>query len=200
MPYSQFTLHQAVETFDLTVVEGTNLFTDIIPVEPSPLLRDTLADNVPWAAAVSNGKARSEALINPILLEVRRLYDRQISVFSGEEFVVDPDANLTGHCDFLISKSSEQLFIKAPVVVIVEARQEDTKLGLGQCVAEMVAAQQFNRKSQPSVTTVYGSVSSGTAWKFLKIEGQTVTIDLNDYSMPPVDVILGVLSRMVKEG
>lgn len=100
----------------------------------------------------------------------------------------------------MISKSPEQLFIQAPAVVVVEAKKEDTKSGLGQCVAEMVAAQRFNAAAEQRIPTIYGSVSSGTAWKFLKLTDRTVTIDLKDYPMPPVEIILGILVWMVKEG
>lgn len=43
-----------------------------------------------------------------MLLEVKRQLKGQISVFSGEEFNVDPEAELTGYCDFLLSRSPEQ--------------------------------------------------------------------------------------------
>lgn len=200
MPYNKFTLRRAVEDFSLKLVEVPRFLPAIEAIAPSPLLQETLEQNLPWAVAVGSEKARSEAIINPILLEVRRLLKLQISVFSGEDFTVDPEADLNGRCDFLISKSPEQLFIKAPAVVIVEAKKDDIKPGLGQCVAEMVAAQRFNEMNQEAIATIYGSVSSGTVWRFLKLEGQTVTIDLTDYPLPPVDVILGILVWMVKDG
>jgi hypothetical protein len=198
MPYSKFTLSRAVDDFHLTIVEGPRFFPDISPVTPTPLLQEILKETLPWAIAVSSEKARSEGIINPVLLEVKRQFQGQISVFSGEEFNVDPDADLIGYCDFLISRSPEQLFIKAPAIVIVEARKEDLKPALGQCLAEMVAAQRFNQQKQAPIPVIYGIVSSGTAWRFLKLEAQTVSIDLTDYPLPPVDQILGFLVWMVK--
>lgn len=200
MAYNKFTLKRAVQTFGLKIVEGARFVPETKNIAPSSLLQELLYENLPWAEAVGSEKARSEAIINPILLEVRRICHRQISVFSGEDFTVDPAAELTGRCDFLISKSPEQLFIQAPAIVIVEAKKEDTKSGLGQCVAEMVAAQRFNAEAQQPIIAIYGSVSSGTAWKFLKLEEQVVTIDLKDYPMPPVETILGILVWMVQEG
>ena len=35
---------------------------------------------------------------------------------------------------------------EAPVVVVVEAKNENMKQGIIQCIAEMVAAQQFNQQ------------------------------------------------------
>lgn len=63
MPYSKFTLSQAVEDFGLIVKEESNLFAAIAPVLSTPLLREILVENVPWAVAVGSGKARSEGII-----------------------------------------------------------------------------------------------------------------------------------------
>jgi hypothetical protein len=143
-------------------------------------------------------KARSELIISPILFEVRKILNRQISFFSGEEFNVEPEAGLAGFCDFLISASPEQLFIEAPAVVIVEAKKENLKGGLGQCIAEMIAAQRFNAKYEKPIATIYGSVTSGNLWTFLKLEDSTVTIDLTEYLIPPVEQVLGILVWMIR--
>jgi hypothetical protein len=199
MPYSQFTFSKVKEQFDLTIAEGIRFFPEhIAPIAPSPKLLAILED-IPWAIAVDTEKARSEVIINPILLELRRIFDRQISVFSGEEFSVDPAIGLTGFCDFLISKSPEQLAIEAPAIVVIEAKKADLKVGIGQCIAEMVAAQRFNQASDRPVSAIYGCISSGTQWRFLKLENSVVTIDLTDYPLLPVEVILSFFVWMIKE-
>lgn len=201
MPYSQFnTITKVKEAFNLTSVEGIRFLPDIEAIQPSPVLKSLLETNIPWAIATSTEKARSEAIINPVLLEVRRIFNQEISVFSGEEFNIDPALGLNGVCDFLISRSPEQLAIEAPAIVIVEAKQADLKTGIGQCVAEMVAAQKFNQEKQRPLTNLYGSVTNGLQWQFLKLSGTEVTIDLNLYPLPPVDQILGFLIWMVQEG
>jgi len=200
MPYSQFTIDKVKQDFHLTTVEGVRFFPDSIePVTSSPRLQ-TILENLPWAIAVDTEKARSEVIINPVLLEVRRILNSSISVFSGEEFNVDASIGLNGVCDFLLCRSPEQLTVEAPAIMIVEAKKADLKSGLGQCIAEMVAAQRFNEAKKQSFTAVYGTVTSGTQWRFLKLEGQTVTIDLMDYSLPPVELILSFLVWMVKAG
>ena len=199
MPYSQFTFSKVKEQFCLTIAEGIRFFPEhIAPIAPSPKLLAILED-IPWVIAVDTEKARSEVIINPILLELRRIFDRQISVFSGEEFSVDPAIGLTGFCDFLISKSPEQLAIEAPAIVVIEAKKADLKVGIGQCIAEMVAAQRFNQASDRPVSAIYGCISSGTQWRFLKLENSVVTIDLTDYPLLPVGVILGFLVWMINE-
>ncbi|MDY6786019.1 MAG: hypothetical protein SW833_26310 [Cyanobacteriota bacterium] len=200
MSYSQFTINKVKQDFNLKTVEGVRFFPDSLePIQLSSRLQGVLED-LPWAIAVDTEKARSEVLINPVLLEVRRILDYKIGVFSGEEFNVDANVGLNGICDFLISLSPEQLTIEAPAIAIVEAKRSDLKSGLGQCMAEMVAAQQFNRSQQLPTSTIYGSVSSGTQWRFLKLEGQTVTIDLMDYSLPPVEQIVSFFIWMIKYG
>jgi hypothetical protein len=198
MPYSKFTLSRVVEDFELIVREESNLFAEIDPVKPTPLLQEILLENVPWAIAVGSEKARSEGIINPVLLEVKRQLGGQIGVFSGEEFNVDVAADLNGFCDFLISRSSEQLYIKAPVLMLVEAKKEDLKPALGQCLAEMVAAQRFNTMKDRSIETIYGVVTSGTVWRFLQLTDKVVSIDLTDYPLLPVDNVLGVLVSMLR--
>ena len=196
MAYSRFTLSKVVENFQLTIIEGDRFLPDVPPISPSALLTDTLKETVPWAIAVSSEKARSEGIINPVLLEVRRRLRGKISVFSGEEFTVQPEVDLTGDVDFLISRSPEQLFIKVPAVVLVATKTQDLKQALGECVAEMVAVQRFNEQKRLSISTIYGVVTSGTVWRFLKLEQQVITIDLTNYSLPPVEQVLSFLVWM----
>jgi hypothetical protein len=85
-------------------------------------------------------------IIIPILLEVKRRSKHQISLFSGIDFNVNFEKGLNGICDYIIRFSPEQLFIRAPVITLVEAKNENIKAGLGQCVAEMIAAQLFNQR------------------------------------------------------
>ncbi|WP_333268530.1 MULTISPECIES: hypothetical protein [unclassified Microcoleus] len=70
---------------------------------------------------------------------------------------------------------------------------------MGQCVAEMVAAQKFNEAKGDSIPAIYGSVTNGEQWRFLKLEGKTVTIDFTNYPLPPVAEILGFLVWMVQQ-
>lgn len=107
MPYENFTLSKVVNEFQLTIVEGDRFLPEVSPVNPSSLLKDTLKETLPWAIAVSSEKARSEGIINPVLLEVKRQLNGQISVFSGEEFNVQPEVDLTGYVGFLVSRSPE---------------------------------------------------------------------------------------------
>lgn len=193
MAYSDFSLAKVKNDFALTLDESRNLFADTKPVSPSEMLKFLLGDYIPLATSISTEKARSEFLIAPILAEMRRSLNNQISLFSGNEFNVDSSRGLQGFCDYIISNSKEQLFITAPVIIILEAKKEDIIGGLGQCVAAMVAAQYFNQNQGYEVERIYGAVTTGTNWKFLILEGTIVYIDEIEYYIKEVDKILGIL-------
>ncbi|NET09906.1 MAG: hypothetical protein F6K09_02960 [Merismopedia sp. SIO2A8] len=195
MAYSDFSLAMVRDTFELTFVENRNLFTNVVPVQPSDILTMILADYIPLATAIATEKARSEFLIAPILAEVRRQLDNAIALFSGSEFTVDPAQGLQGFCDYIISASSEQFLISAPVIMIVEAKRENIVGGLGQCIAAMVAAQRFNQNANRAVDPIYGVVTTGTNWKFLTLSGKTVTIDQAEYYINQIATILGILMQ-----
>ena len=198
MPYSEFTLAKIKKNFNLTTSEDTDIFSAVPELECSDYLAETLHYNVPLALASNSEKARSEMIIAPILIEVRKQLQSQFSLFSGVDFNVDVEKGLTGFCDFIISSGSERLFVSAPVMMLVEAKKEDILAGLGQCVAEMVAAQIFNEREGNEISVVYGTVTSGTNWKFLKLEGKVVEIDLVEYYLTDVNKILGILASAVR--
>jgi hypothetical protein len=198
MPYSQFTtISKVKEAFGLKTQESGRFIPALERIEVSATLTAYLEESLPLASSASE-KARSEGIIYPVLLEVRRILNRQISLFSGEDFTVDEAVGLNGMCDFLLSRSPEVLEIEAPAIVILEAKKADLRTGFGQCIAEMVAAQRFNAAKNRPVAVIYGSISSGTQWRFLKLEDNLVTIDLTDYPLPPVEQILGFLVWMVQ--
>jgi hypothetical protein len=101
--------------------------------------------------------------------------------------------------EFTWSSVKQKFDLKAIEGVVIEAKKADIKSGLGQCAAEMVASQKFNDARGRSIETIYGSVTTGTAWRFMKLEGKTITVDLNDYPLPPTADILGKLLWMSQQ-
>ena len=143
-------------------------------------------------------KARAELIIAPVLLEVRRILNFQIGFFSGSEFNVDLQAGLSGYCDYILTASKEAYEIRTPVVTLAEAKNESIKSGLGQCIAQMVAAQLFTQRNGEAIESIYGAVTTGTDWKFLKLADKTVWIDKRDYFINEVSQILGILTMPFK--
>lgn len=198
MPYSQFTLETVESTFSLSILENKEMFLNVPESDYSELLQKILDYNIPLALEIATEKARSEMLITPILIEIKQQFNSQISLFSGKEFNVDPEKGLVGYCDFLLSKSSSQLMIKSPVAVLIEAKNDNIQLGLGQCIAEMIAAQLFNQKRGNSISTVYGGVTTGTNWKFMRLRDKIVEIDPNEYFLNQLRKIIGILKSFLQ--
>lgn len=194
MSYSEFTLKNVKDTFEQTTYEQVDLFSYVAELECSSLLTEILRYNIPLALASNSEKARSEMIIAPIRIDLRRQLQDRINVFSGIEFDVDSEKGLTGVCGFIISNSPEQLFVSAPVITLVEAKKENINAGLGQCVAEMLAARIFNERCGNETPAIYGSVTTGSIWKFMKLEGSVINIDLTEYYLKDVNKILGILA------
>jgi hypothetical protein len=199
MAYSNFTLETVKKEFQLELVELAGIFAEIEPVVPSTLLTTILVKKVPLATTINTEKARSELIVADVLFELWEQFNMRISLFSGIDFNVDAERGLTGICDFLVSLSPMQSFLEAPVIVLVEAKKDDPVPGLGQCVAEMLAAQRFNAEKGNNIPRVYGVTTTGTEWKFLKLEENRLQIDMSIYSIAQCDKILGILSSMVKQ-
>ncbi len=199
MAYSNFTLDTVLEAFDLEEVDAPGIFTSSEPVKPSELLSTVLERNVPLAFAISTEKARSELIVVDVLVELREHFERRISFFSGIDFNVNAEDGLTGVCDFLVSLSPSQFSLRAPVILLVEAKKDDFLAGLGQCVAEMIAAQRFNAEEGNNIACIYGTITSGINWLFLKLEGKKLYIDMHTYHISQCDMILGILTSMVEQ-
>lgn len=200
MSYSDFDLRKVKQNLGINLIEKENLFSSIKSVGITAYLQETLAENIPLARAINTEKARSELIIANILVELRKVLEHKISLFSGVEFNVDKEKGLNGFCDFIISASSEQLMLCSPIVPVVEAKNENIIGGLGQCIAEMVGAKIFNElENDEGVKRLYGVVTTGTTWKFLKIDRMDVYIDLDDYPIENPDKIIGILLAMVSQ-
>lgn len=198
MSYSQFTTLEMIESnFDIKIADKVGIFDQIPESEYSDFLGQTLQDNIALALAINTEKARSELIVTPILVELRKHFNYQISFFSGKEFNIDPEKGLNGFCDFLISRSPEQLLIKTPVVALVEAKNDNLQNGLPQCMAEMIAARIFNERNNNNIAAIYGVVTTGTNWKFLRLINQTIEVDLNDYFIDKISKIIGILKHLI---
>ncbi len=199
MPYSNFTLKKVKEAFHLEVVEDQDLFSAIEAVAVSEYLQVTLDYNVPLAVAIGTEKARSELIISNVLLELKKYLHGTISFFSGISFDVDREQDLIGFCDYVVSMSPEQFYLNAPIVAIIEAKNEQIPAGLGQCIAAMVAARLFNQAEGNTLSCLYGAVTTGNIWKFLKYDATRAYIDRREYHITDVQKILGILVAMVHQ-
>ncbi len=197
MAFSDFTFPQVQQTLGLAVDEA-DLFS---PLPVVPLRADfvtTLTDGAAIALAINTEKAKSGFIIAPVLLELRRLLGGTVGLFSGVALDVDPGKGLTGVCDFILTKATRQFILSAPLVTVVEAKNDNLRNGLCQCIAEMYASALYNQREGSTIAVIWGVVTTGSAWKFLRLEGTTVTLDLKEYYIDNLGKILGVLQYIVE--
>ena len=196
MAYSDFDLKRAVTELGLTRGTDVDMFPDVAPIEPSQYLREWLAEFGTVALQMGSEFGRREAIIFPILGEAKRHTPPPVTIAQSVGFEVDKSRGLTGVCDYLITRSRESYFVVAPVAVVVEGKRDDPLSGLGQCAAELVAVRLFNESEGRVLPVHFGCVTTGQDWKFLRLEGSVLTIDVRIYPLDQLPVILGILVRI----
>ncbi len=189
MAYSEFTLSVLTRRFDLTLDETSDLFADVPEIALRPEFLAQLAMTLPLAIATSTEKARSEFIIAPLLLELWLLHERKIGLLSGVEFTMDEAQGLSGICDYILTRQPEQLFVTSPILMLVEAKNEELKRGF---------AQQFNEREGNAAGSLYGVVTIGELWRFLQLDGKTLRIDARSYHIERVPKIMGILWHLTQ--
>jgi hypothetical protein len=170
---------------------------DLFSSAPECPVRESIAEivreGVQLALANSTEKAKSEFIIAPVLLELRRLGEGKIALFSGVQWDVDPARGLAGYCDFILTKGGSEHILRAPFVAVVEAKNDLIRTGLGQCIAAMYAARISNERTHERSGPVFGIVSTGAAWKFLRMDGEDVLLDRDEHFIDNLPKIMGIL-------
>lgn len=173
---------------------------DAAAVLPSSLLQQILALN--QGLPLSTEKAKSEFIVAPILNEIRQRNNEKTTFFSGYNFNVDAKRGLKGRCDFIFSLHARTVSIQAPLFCVIEAKNDtpDDENNFAQCLAEMYAARLFNEKRKnEGVKIIYGAVTNGYEWIFLKLENDIAYIDSNTprFSISELPQLLGVLQYII---
>jgi hypothetical protein len=192
MPYSEYTLLQIEEEFGITN-QITPLFEAIQPLEPSQWLLNSLrtAKELP----AKSEKAKSELIIMPILLEVRKQNHNYFTIYSGEQLNIDE--HLKGECDFIISKDTRSFDINYPIIQVVEAKKNDVEIGIPQCAAQMLGAKKYNEKrGNKAITTIYGCVTTGDDWIFMRLTDK-IEIDDQKYYLGNLSELLGIFQLIL---
>ena len=197
MAFRDFAFPQVQHDLGLTIHDA-DLFASALPFPVREEFAAFVRDGAALAAANSTEKAKSEFVIAPVLLELRRSLGASFSLFSGLEWDVDSARGLNGYCDFIITKGESQYVLGAPFLAIAEAKNDVIRTGLGQCIAAMYAVQMCNQKAGAPIPTVYGVVSTGGVWKFLQFKGNVVTIDIPEYFIDNLPKIMGILRLIVQ--
>jgi hypothetical protein len=187
--YSSFTAED-IKALGVSIARS-DLFEHADPVEPSEFLLKTL--EIHRQIPAESEKAKSELLITPVLMELRLRNHGKLTWFSGYQFDVDAKRGLKGFCDFLISMKYNAVFIESPLVAVVEAKHNQDLLDAApQCIAEMYAARIFNERNGEPMPFIYGVVTNGYEWLFMRLEGDQVSVDADRYMIKNLSPLLGV--------
>jgi hypothetical protein len=197
MAFRDFSFPEVQQTLGLTLAEA-DLFGTVPPLDLPAEFLARMRAGVDLALAVNTEKARSEFIIAPVLMELRRMLGEGFGLFSGIEFDVDSSRGLNGFCDFILTRSPLQSVLTAPLVAIVEAKNDNLRTGLGQCIAAMVAAREFNARSSSPVEPTYGVVTTGAAWKFLRLTESHLELDKHEYFAAELTKIMAILASILR--
>ncbi len=198
MAYSDFkALDQIPNQLGIHLKAESELYTHIPDADVSPWFTETIKRSYIKAIRINTENARQALIVDPVLIELSQ--QCHISFFLENSFNVDSCKGLIGNPDGIITQSDNQLYISAPVVVLVEAKKSDLGSGLAQCIAEMEAARIFNERAESSITTIYGIVTDGALWQFLSLSHNTATIDSYLYSFGNGQKIIAIIKSFLDD-
>ena len=194
MAYSDFTFAKLKAKFGIDQ-KSVHLFRQtIVEFVPTSHLLYEIADGI--ESPLYSEKAKSEALIYPVIRELKKR-NKDISVFSGYTFNIDNQSDLTGAPDFMISAKPNIVEPQCPIFCMVESKNKAPDEGFAQCAAEMYAARLFNQQMGDPYETIYGAVTNAVDWVFLKLEGNTVYVDIDRYYLNQLPKLLGILQYII---
>ncbi len=196
MAYRDFTLEDlhvkfGIENQSVSLFEGIKL--EDIP--PSEWLKKSLSIGKKLRLRTEKGK--SEGIVMPILFELKDRNDEFLMVHSGEVLNVDREQGINGECDFLLTKNTGSMGINSPIISVVEAKRGELEVGIEQCAAQMYGVMLFNQKTNNPLDVIYGCVTNGRDWQFMKLENKRLFGDENIYSIEKLETILGIFQHII---
>jgi hypothetical protein len=196
MAFSDFTYPEVIQQLGLTERTVPDLFADIAPLQPGPALRASLPLGLRLGPAAHSEVSRAIWMVGPVLGDVWERYAGQLCLNAGVEFDGDPTAKLTGYCDFIVSRGPQRAVVGPPVLLIFEAKRDSIPGGMGQCIAGMVGARRYNLRHNAPADPIHGCVTTGSLWKFVRLNNTEVTTDITEYQIAQVDKLLGILTHI----
>jgi len=194
MAYNKFSYKTVGEKLGLTVLDQGGLFQEAKPILPHPVTVDFMKpmQGYPLRSEV----ARREWYVSVVFREILYILDQKITIWSGERFDVEVNLGLVGEADYLITQGNPSYPIHPPIIAVAEAKPDYLPSGFGQCIAEMYAAQIYNQRAGITDKVIYGIVTTGLVWGFLRLTDKLVEIDTKEYTLPELNYILGIIVYM----
>ena len=196
MAYRDFKMDDLEAKFGIREI-GKQLFdpSKIKMIEPSDKLKTDLLEA--RYITLSTEKAVSERLVSPVLAEMKKLNLEDIQVFSGEIIKADSKQGLNGEIDFIIARTPETLKPKNPLLIVTESKLGLIDGSVNQAAAQMIGIRVFNENRHYERTAIYGAVTDGGTWRFLKLDENNFYVDTNKFTTDKLPLLLGVLQEIV---
>jgi hypothetical protein len=195
MGYSQFNYKKVRNELGIHNEQIITLFPNIVPVMVSEWLKQTLQKGL--RAALFSEKSRSEGIVYPVLIEIIEKNTYNTSLYSGAILNADETQGLNGECDFILSSGKQDFEMNAPLFCMIEAEDNDIEKNIPQCIAQMEGARIYNANEGNNISIIYGCVTTGTEWQFLKLEQKTCWVDTQRYYINDLPSLLGVLQAII---
>ena len=109
----------------------------------------------------------------------------------------DSKQGLNGEIDFIIARTPETLKPKNPLLIVTESKLGLIDGSVNQAAAQMIGIRVFNENRHYERTAIYGAVTDGGTWRFLKLDENNFYVDTNKFTTDKLPLLLGVLQEIV---
>ncbi len=193
MAFSDYkTIAQVQEEYNIKYLEAD--FIEITDLKPSDFFVKEFEFSEQNMDIYTSESSRCENIIYPVLREVYKSFIDKYTLWSHKSITYD--AKLNGTPDYLFSTKSElgKTVLGFPIVIVVEAKNNDFSEGWGQCLAELIAVQKLNKAEE---LPVYGIVTDGELWQFGKLVSDEFTKSKLRITITDLDKIFGTISFLL---
>jgi type IV secretory pathway VirB2 component (pilin) len=145
----------------------------------------------------SNEFYACEALVSPILRYVwQNSYLTVMNMWTHQAIKYDED--LSGVPDFMFTHLDKKQYeiMSYPIITSVEAKAENFVEGWSQCIAQMLACQKLNTKTN---VVIFGIVTTGKQWEFGKLEGNIVIKNIYGCGIDNLPKLITILDYLLSE-
>lgn len=160
------------------------------PRSPSAYLQETLSRLQVFD--LTNSEAAKLLLIDALFVEIVPGHP-SLKVWKAAPLESD---TLVGIADYVIAP--RRAYLAAPLLCVTEAKRDDFEQGRTQCLAEMVACQENNRRENHD-TDVFGIVSNGQGWQFYQLTRSGEVFETDLYTTAFLPPLLGALDFVCAE-
>ena len=195
MAFTDFkSIAQVQQEYNIRYLEES--FISYFDLKPSEHFREEFEFNLENIDVFTSEASRCENVIYPILREVYKSFVDKYTLWSHKS--ISYDNKLTGTPDYLISTRSElgKTILGFPLVVVVEAKQNNFIEGWGQCLAELIAAQKMNKNEEKPI---YGIVTDGELWQIGRLLLDIFTKEKTRIAITDLDKLFGAIAFLLAE-